>query len=1186
MASSSTAPVGPPLQPSSGEELEAPPLVPAASTEAMVDAPMAPPPIPGESVPAAPSSVSGEAEDLREGFAAPLIDPWYTSSPLFPPKSVDFSYPVEDWDWTVSGLEPTVDQAWVPNLDEISELLIQKGDLQATPINFDFLCAASKDWSHWVDREILDSDFWDNLLLRRWCPSTHTFFFSWGELTPTLEDVANHWMLPILGEHSLSNIKLFVAEEKIAAVLKKQSSTRLSGWPSFFINYKDAPIRRAAFILYWLCKCTFGNFPCYSVNTVFIPLAIRISVGHCFPLAPLFLGHLYSQLNLLHDCEIAGDSCYILSAAFNTSALQTFFWEHSISYIYAARDRSAAWGRFSDLPQKFLDYFPSFRDNLPLVYRWVGLKPRDHDLVDALDYEENVLFRPYGDDHHPVMSATGVSFIPYCPQRVQRQFGLDQGIPIGPQETTSCVADLTAFLKSRAFARWGGETTRVLIPGGHRLGLNTPSMGAYWQRFTQSMVDFVIAGRSDKTPMSVHRKPLVSNPYLTPPSQSAISYANSQKLGFAEWDSVRGGWIAYTIHLPDGWRSSVSVVEDRLIMLSKCGKGSKRDAPADPAFEKTSKKPAPTVSSSKKAPSKKAKAVKQGKSPALVLSAAKESTTALVQGSTKSAVAPPKRKTRARKESKSTPSVPSTAEESTTAPLEEPIESTRGPSKKTKAEKKGKSTALVSVAAKESVTAPMKESVESTVAPSKPKSASPPKQIVKKSATSRPPRGQKKASISSSTDEEEPSAVSTPSPPKKKKFTAPLFPLGAAGRMRSKSGPKVARGSGGSGGDMVVVEDSDVAEDDVVASPSEEDAPRAAAVDPAEDLGKSAVDSLGTEQQIVSAESTADDDTPEDDDSSMGLADPMEEDLAIVPFVSQGRDDDSTVDADADPISFSVPQTVLTSKITGPDASIAHIMEGISLFGVAPSLRAVPAGGFVISASHLTSETPPVVGGALMLEEPRAQGLVESEPVVDLAVGATDHDVPAGDTGASAADTLAGSDHLENIGVDDALHVSEEIDEVGITGEITVVSPPRRPTIEAGSSVGVDGLSGEVAAFLKRHWVLVDPMMSLLGSVLAAMDESSLEDVTKTQILAWRSVIQDLMDVGFDLGFMMERLRQMAQCLFGKRLADEIKALQHQIALLQDSLAELTAYQDAMISTGGVVPRPGRGGSFLDSLLD
>jgi hypothetical protein len=225
------------------------------------------------------------------------------------------------------------------------------------------------------------------------------------------------------------------------------------------------------------------------------------------------------------------------------------------------------------------------------------------------------------------------------------------------------------------------------------------------------------------------------------------------------------------------------------------------------------------------------------------------------------------------------------------------------------------------------------------------------------------------------------------------------------------------------------------------------------------------------------------------------------------------------------------------------------------------------------------------------------------------------------------------------VGVDDAVHVSEEIDEVGITGEVTVVSPPRRPTVEAGSSVSVGGLSGEVAAFLREFdarapnphpeqffwsfngplvpfgdfWVPNDcslyllwlsaghgdftkgfklsiglggPMMSLLGSVLAAMDESSLEDVTKTQILAWRSVIQDLMDVGFDLGFMMERLRQMAQRLFGKRLADEIKALQHQIALLQDSLAELTAYQDAMMSTREVVPRSEHGGSFLDSLLD
>jgi hypothetical protein len=91
-------------------------------------------------------------------------------------------------------------------------------------------------------------------------------------------------------------------------------------------------------------------------------------------------------------------------------------------------------------------------------------------------------------------------------------------------------------------------------------------------------------------------------------------------------------------------------------------------------------------------------------------------------------------------------------------------------------------------------------------------------------------------------------------------------------------------------------------------------------------------------------------------------------------------------------------------------------MEGVSLFGVTPSLRAIPAGGFVISASHLTSEDSPVVGGALMPEETHAQSLVESGSVVDLGVDAAGHDAPIEDAGISAVDTLAGSDHLENIG--------------------------------------------------------------------------------------------------------------------------------------------------------------------------
>uniref|UniRef100_A0A2N9IQ05 Aminotransferase-like plant mobile domain-containing protein n=1 Tax=Fagus sylvatica TaxID=28930 RepID=A0A2N9IQ05_FAGSY len=964
VSSSSTTPVNPTPQLGTGERSETPEAALAASIEAAVDALAVRSSVPGGATPVALSPFFDEPGDPREG-------------------SFDFSCPVKDWDWTVSGSEVAVDQAWVPSLDEVSELLILKGNIQPVPINFDFLCAASKDWSHWVDLEILNLDFWDNLrdagvhwsilisrscnmfrdteplceVLRRWCPSTHTFFFSWGELTPTLEDIANHWMPPVLGEHSFSNIELSAEEEVIAAALRKQSSTRLSGWPSHFTHHKEAPIHRAAFVLYWLCKCIFGNSPYYSINTVFIPLAIRISTGHCFPFAPLFLGHLYSHLDLFHDCEVEGDSCYILHATFNTTALQTFFWEHSLSYLFVARDKVAAWSRFSDLPQEFLDRFPDFRNNLPLVYRWVGLKTHDHDLVTALDYEENVLLRPYGDDYTgfacvsvfsrfyqptssihdlrandhrslaylstvskgflPVLSTTGVSFIPYCPQRVQRQFGFDQD-----------------------------------------------------------------AGRSEKTPMSVHRKPLISYPCLSAPSQFAISYANSQRLGFTEWDEVRGGWIAYTIHIPQGWRSSITVVENRLIMPSKRGKGSKRDPSVDQAAEKAPKKPAPS----------------------------------------------PK----------------------------------QTPPKKTKARKKGKSTASASASEKESTTALIEKPTESTAAPSKTKSASASlskKKPSRKSVGSRPPKSQKKASTSSSSLDEEPPSAALTSLSSKKKFVAPLFPLGAASRMRSKSGSKGTHKSGKSDDDVVDIEDSDMAVDEVITSSLGGDDLQTAAVDQDKNLGKSVADSPEAgaestegghssssdsffdttpgsvpEEQLLSAGSTADDDDMSGaDDSNIGSADLISHDLAIVPHASHsfgdGRDDGAAADSEALPLSFSVPQSVLTSGVTGFDAFMAHIMEGVSLFSATPRLRAIPTSGFVIPASRITSEAPlvagsPIASEVLMPERVHAQDFMEGEPVVDLRViprassnvdSAVDHGAQTEGANASAADMLVGSEHLENI---------------------------------------------------------------------------------------------------------------------------------------------------------------------------
>ena len=114
---------------------------------------------------------------------------------------------------------------------------------------------------------------------------------------------------------------------------------------------------------------------------------------------------------------------------------------------------------------------------------------------------------------------------------MKKQFRFDQDVPIGLQETMTSTPDLRPFIKSRAFAHWEGEISRIMVPSGHRFGFNTPSMNAYWQRLADAMVEYVNIGRSDKTPISIHRKLQTFNPCLSPPSQSPYPMATVKSLG-------------------------------------------------------------------------------------------------------------------------------------------------------------------------------------------------------------------------------------------------------------------------------------------------------------------------------------------------------------------------------------------------------------------------------------------------------------------------------------------------------------------------------------------------------------------------------------------------------------------------------------------------------------------------------
>ena len=103
------------------------------------------------------------------------------------------------------------------------------------PIHFEFGSGTALGWREWVDNELSDTGFMGLLqqasvlkaivsshcLVRRWCTTTHTFFFSCGELTVTLEDVANQLLLPILGDADPATLELSPEEEAIEAELKK-----------------------------------------------------------------------------------------------------------------------------------------------------------------------------------------------------------------------------------------------------------------------------------------------------------------------------------------------------------------------------------------------------------------------------------------------------------------------------------------------------------------------------------------------------------------------------------------------------------------------------------------------------------------------------------------------------------------------------------------------------------------------------------------------------------------------------------------------------------------------------------------------------------------------------------------------------------------------------------------------------
>ena len=105
--------------------------------------------------------------------------------------------------------------------------------------------------------------------VHRWCTATYTFFLSCGEITITLEDVANQLLLSILGDVDLGALELSLEEEVVEAELRKgmNGNAKLSHLVGSFSKASVAA-RRAAFNTFWLYKFIFGSHSHYVVKSL------------------------------------------------------------------------------------------------------------------------------------------------------------------------------------------------------------------------------------------------------------------------------------------------------------------------------------------------------------------------------------------------------------------------------------------------------------------------------------------------------------------------------------------------------------------------------------------------------------------------------------------------------------------------------------------------------------------------------------------------------------------------------------------------------------------------------------------------------------------------------------------------------------------------------------------------------
>ncbi|KNA20659.1 hypothetical protein SOVF_050280 [Spinacia oleracea] len=339
--------------------------------------------------------------------------------------------PIEGW------------KSWVENLQQIHQQTWKKAGI------FDAIKCSTY---HIVrDKELIIR------LAEKWCPATNTFFFSWGECSITLEDVM------ILGGFSVSGISCRgefgrtvggeILQEKLMEAcrrIKKQfKSIHVShiAWLKYFKG-KRGELEHVSFLVLWLSRYVFtmNSFDIISLNA--FSIAVSISRGTRFALAPVVLASIYRDLRLLKDKivrfkgETEDDSPkLVLRAQFQL--VHVWAWERFLTLgpkptpLVKGEPRVARWHGINKSKNLRFDIGSSTGDNF--LWRPYALQLENWELPKFYcDKEKSGFVNSEVDEQIlsfvrclRVCELVGVDCVEqYLPNRVAMQFALDQDIPL------------------------------------------------------------------------------------------------------------------------------------------------------------------------------------------------------------------------------------------------------------------------------------------------------------------------------------------------------------------------------------------------------------------------------------------------------------------------------------------------------------------------------------------------------------------------------------------------------------------------------------------------------------------------------------------------------------------------------------------------------------------------------------